>query len=74
MEIWEKIHDELEQTAFENLNRDDGMISLVVAIIVSAGKDRDRDYLDSQRFEYDCELIKLNSETIRRLFQRVWSR
>ncbi len=49
-------------------------IDLLVAVIVSAAKDRDVNYFNSVDFIYHCWLLGLNYITVRSIIIQIWER
>ncbi len=72
VDVWKLIQKDLERKSSEVNHREGGFFKLIIAIILSAGKDKDMEYLGSDRFYYDCSLISLSPDVILSLMRRVW--
>lgn len=69
---WDKAKKSLISRALETLPEDLPDIRLIVAIIISAGKEKDLDYLRSDLFVNDCFLIDLDPFFTRKTIYEVW--
>ncbi len=70
-DVWIDIQCGLEKIAAERYHRDIDLVKLLIAVIISAGKDNDLAYLGSDQFLYHCHLCGLNSIYVSELIEKA---
>lgn len=68
---WDSLETSLYQFSVEKLGVESDIGRLLVGVIVSGGKENDVEYLESDVFLYHCYLVKLDSDYVLEIFNRM---
>ncbi len=69
---WDMLQADLYDLVADKLFTDMPEISLRVAVIVMAAKDRDKEYFEGEIFWQDCAELGLNDVWIYALIRKMW--
>lgn len=47
-------------------------MNLIIAVIISAGRDQDLSYLGTDEFLYHCYLVGLNADNVAYMMEQTW--
>ncbi len=71
-QYWEVLEDKLASLSETRYGIYTPEARLAVAVIVSAGKDGDRDFLENDEFTFYCHLARLHQEPVKALIEKTW--
>ena len=70
-ECWDILEDKLQTISETRIGHHSGEAKLAVAVIVSAGRDEDTDFIHSNLFEYYCKLACLHIPPVRQIILKT---
>lgn len=70
--MWEYIQKQIVEISADKYFEELPEINFIAAIVVSAGRDHDKDYLTSDDFLYHCSLLRLKSDYIKAIIEKAW--
>jgi hypothetical protein len=74
LSIWDKMRAALEKEAKYRFGRDIALVKLIISIIISGGKEKDKSYLKSNQFLYHCFLVGLKDDYVIHWFEKAWKK
>ncbi len=70
--MWERLHKGLVRLAEDRHCDDIAEVRLFIGTIISAGKERDIEYLTGNEFLYHCHLAGMNHLYVHKMIERAW--
>ncbi len=71
--MWNSIEDELVSLSSDNYCQDLPGIRLFAAIIIQAGRDRDKNYFKSSLYTSDCDNLKIDSRFVSKVINNAFN-
>lgn len=70
--VWERLEGGLRDLSIGHYHDESPYAKLALAVIISGGKERDKEYLNGDEFLYHCKLAGLKSDYVQLMFNKAW--